>query len=54
MVEPHEAVFLLLFVPWIVGTITEHTFGGALHALLALATILVLTRVVQGENPLGS
>ena len=48
-----EMLFLLLFIPWMAGMVTERTFDGGLHVLLAVATAMVVTRVLQGENPLG-
>jgi hypothetical protein len=42
-------VFLLVL--WLVGTITAHTFGGAVHALLIAAIAIVLIRIFQDKKP---
>lgn len=38
----------ILFVAWIVATVTAYTFGGWIHGLLVLAIILILIRLMQG------
>ena len=44
------AVILLLL--WLVGFIGFHVLGGFIHILLVLAIIMVLVRVIRGENTL--
>lgn len=42
----------LLVVLWLLGVITAYTLGGFIHLLLILAVIVVLVRIIRGENPL--
>jgi hypothetical protein len=42
----------LLLILWLLGMITSYTLGGFIHILLILAIIVVLIRVIRGENPL--
>ena len=44
-------VVIVLLVLWLVGTITAHTFGAAVHALLIAAIAIVLIRIFQGKKP---
>ena len=41
----------ILLVLWLLGLLTAYTLGGYIHALLAIAIILVLVRVFNGKNP---
>lgn len=43
------ALFLVL---WFLGLVTSYTLGGFIHVLLVIAIIVVLIRVIRGENPL--
>jgi hypothetical protein len=45
-------LFATLFIAWFVGVLTDHLFGGALHALLAVCTAGLLTQLVQAKAPL--
>ena len=40
-------VFILL---WLLGLVTSYTMGGLIHALLVIAIIVVLVRVIQGRR----
>lgn len=42
----------VLIVLWLLGLITSYTVSGFIHILLVIAIILVLIRVIRGENPL--
>lgn len=42
----------LLIILWLLGLVTSYTIGGFIHVLLVVAIILVLIRVIRGENPL--
>jgi hypothetical protein len=35
---------------WILGLVTSYTLGGAIHALLVIAVIVVLFQVIQGRK----
>jgi len=42
------AVILVLL--WLVGLLTQYTLGGLIHALLVIAIIVVLFRVITGRR----
>jgi len=42
------AVILVLL--WLVGLLTSYTLGGLIHALLVIAIIVVLLRVISGRR----
>jgi hypothetical protein len=37
---------------WLLGLVTSYTLGGFIHILLVLAIVVVLIRLIRGENPL--
>ena len=45
------AVILVLL--WLLGLVTSYTIGGFIHILLVIAIVVVLLRVIRGENVLG-
>ncbi len=45
-------IAIILLVLWLLGLITSYTIGGFIHLLLVVAIIMVLIRVIRGENPL--
>jgi hypothetical protein len=45
------AVILLLL--WVAGLVTSYTLGGFIHILVVIAIVVVLLRVIRGENVLG-
>jgi hypothetical protein len=45
-------IAIILLVLWILGLVTSYTIGGFIHILLVVAIVLVLIRVIRGENPL--
>jgi len=44
------AVILVLL--WLVGLLTSYTLGGLIHALLVIAIVVVLLRVISGRKPM--
>lgn len=42
----------ILLVLWLLGIVTSYTLGGFIHVLLVAAVILILIRLIRGENPL--
>ncbi|HUO50588.1 MAG TPA: lmo0937 family membrane protein [Candidatus Paceibacterota bacterium] len=42
----------LLLILWFLGLVTSYTIGGFIHVLLVIAVILILIRIIRGENPL--
>jgi hypothetical protein len=45
-------IALVLVILWILGLVTANTMGGFIHALLVIAIIVVLLRVISGRKPL--
>ena len=45
-----ETIAIILVVLWILGLVTSYTMGGFIHALLIIAVVMVLVRVIQGRS----
>ena len=45
-------IAMVLVVLWLLGVVTSVTLNGFIYVLLVLAIVLVLIRVIRGENPL--
>lgn len=45
-------IAVILLVLWLLGLVTSYTVGGFIHLLLLAAIIMVLIRVIRGENPI--
>ena len=45
-----ETIAIILVVLWILGLVTANTMGGFIHALLVIAVVVVLIRVIQGRR----
>ena len=48
-----NTIVVLLVVLWLLGMVSSHTLGGFIHVLLVLAVAMMLTRLVQGRNPIS-
>jgi len=46
------AIAVILLILWLLGIITSNTIYGFINILLVVAIILVLIRVIRGQNPL--
>ena len=44
-------IAVILFVMWALGLATAYTMSGFIHALLVLAIVVALIRVIQGRGP---
>ena len=44
-------IAVILLILWLLGLITSHTMGGLIHALLVIAVVVVLVRIIQGRRP---
>ncbi len=44
-------IAVILLVLWLVGVLTSYTIGGFIHALLVIAIIVFLIRIIKGEKP---
>jgi hypothetical protein len=42
----------ILVVLWLLGVVTSYTLGGFIHVLLVIAVIIILVRLIRGQNPL--
>jgi hypothetical protein len=45
-----ETIIVLLIVLWLLGLVTSYTMGGLIHALLVVAVIVIIVRVLQGRK----
>jgi len=45
-----ETIAIILVVLWILGLVTSTTMGGFIHALLVIAVVVILVRVIQGRS----
>jgi hypothetical protein len=45
-------VVAVLLILWLLGLVTSYTMGGLIHALLVIAVVVVLFRVIGGRRPL--
>ena len=45
-----ETLAVILIVLWLLGLVTSHTMGGLIHALLVIAVIVILVRLIQGRR----
>ena len=45
-------VVVVLIILWLLGMVTSYTMGGLIHALLVIAIIVVLVRVITGRKVL--
>jgi hypothetical protein len=43
----------ILVILWLLGLVTSYTLGGFIHILLVIAIIMVLFRLIRGENPIA-
>lgn len=45
-----ETIAVILIVLWLAGLVTSTTMGGLIHALLVIAIVVILVRVIQGRR----
>jgi hypothetical protein len=45
-------IAVILLVLWVLGLVTSYTIGGFIHLLLLAAIVMVLIRLIRGENPI--
>jgi hypothetical protein len=45
-----ESIAVILIILWILGLVTSTTMGGLIHALLVIAIVVILVRVIQGRR----
>ena len=44
-------IAVILLILWLLGFITSYTICGFIHILLVVAIVMVLIRLIRGENP---
>ena len=42
----------VLLILWVLGLATANTMGGLIHLLLVIAVVVVVFRIMHGQNPL--
>ena len=45
-------IAVVLVILWLLGLVTSVTMGGLIHALLVIAIVVVLLRVISGRKPI--
>lgn len=46
------AIIVILVILWALGLLTSITLGGLIHALLVIALVLIVVRLLQGRSVL--
>ncbi len=47
-----QTIAIILVVLWLLGLVTGNTLGGFIYALLVIAIVLFLVRLITGRKPL--
>ena len=45
-----ETLVVVLVVLWLLGLVTSYTMGGLIHALLVIALVVIVIRILQGRS----
>jgi hypothetical protein len=45
-------IAVVLIILWLLGLITSYTMGGFIHALLVIAVVVILLRIISGRRVL--
>jgi len=43
-------IAIILVILWLLGILTSFTLGGFIHALLVIAVIIIVIRLIQGRK----
>ena len=43
-------IAIILIALWLLGIVTSYTLGGFIHILLVVAVIMILVRLIRGQN----
>ena len=46
-----QTIAVILLVLWVLGLVTNTMLGGFIYALLVVAVVLILVRLIQGRRP---
>ena len=47
-----ETIAVVLIVLWLLGLVSSYTMGGFIHALLVIAVVVILVRLIRGRRRL--
>jgi hypothetical protein len=47
-------IAVILVILWLAGLVTSYTIGGFIHVLLVIAIVVVLLRIIRGQNVFGT
>ncbi len=47
-------IAVVLIALWLLGFVTSYTMSGFIHVLLVIAIVVVLIRVIRGQNVFGA
>jgi hypothetical protein len=45
-------IAVILLILWLLGLVTSYTLGGFIHILLVVAIVMILVRLIRGQNPI--
>ena len=43
-------IAVVLLILWLAGLLTSYTMGGLIHALLVIAVVILLIRIISGRR----
>jgi hypothetical protein len=43
-------IAVILIILWLLGIVTNTTMGGIVHALIVIAVVMILVRLIQGRK----
>jgi len=46
-----QTIAIVLLVLWLLGIVTGTLLGGFIYALLVIAVVLILVRIITGRKP---
>lgn len=46
-----ETIAIVLVILWLLGLVSSYTMGGFIHALLVIALIMIVLRIIRGNKP---
>lgn len=45
-----ETIAIILLILWLLGMVTGQTFGGVLHAIIVVALVIFVIRLLTGRR----
>jgi hypothetical protein len=48
-----ETIAIVLVILWLLGLVSSYTMGGFIHALLVIALIMIVLRIIRGNKPIA-